>query len=160
MSFFRIRSLMVVPRVSRDIWLVAGLILALIACFTPAAGGRALAQAAGTAATTTTVVHVLPYQGLLLDPETGQPKPDGDYSITFRLYTEESGGSAIWTEGKTVEVEDGLLQTYLGDATPLDLDHFSGQNLWIGVTVGSDPEATPRMRLGFGAYAFYAENAA
>lgn len=37
------------------------------------------------------------YQGKLLD-ENGVVVPDGNYDISFRLYTVGGGGSAIWTE--------------------------------------------------------------
>ena len=30
------------------------------------------------------------YQGVLLDPFTGQPKPDGTYNITFNMYNSSS----------------------------------------------------------------------
>ena len=40
------------------------------------------------------------YQGKLLD-ENGVIVPDGNYDISFRLYTVGGGGSAIWTENWT-----------------------------------------------------------
>ena len=36
------------------------------------------------------------------------------------------------------------MNTLIGDGTPLDPLFFNGQQLWLGVTVDGDPEATPR----------------
>jgi len=99
------------------------------------------------------------YQGRLLDALSGQPKPDGLYTLAFRIYGVESGGTALWTESKSVTVNKGLFSTLLGDVTPLELATFNGQALFLGITVGSDPEAAPRQRLAHVAYAIFAANA-
>ncbi len=92
---------------------------------------------------------VLNYQGRLLDPATGNPKPNGSYLMSFSIYDLEALGSPLWTENRSVSVTGGLFSTLLGDVspTPLPLAIFDGRALWLGVTVGADPEATPRMRL-------------
>lgn len=99
------------------------------------------------------------YQGRLLDALSGQAKPDGVYTIAFRLYAVESGGAALWTESKSVTVNKGLFSTLLGDVTPLEVGVFNGQDLFLGITIGSDPEAAPRQRLAHVAYAIFAANA-
>ena len=105
---------------------------------------------------------VLNYQGRLLDPATGNPKPNGLYTMGFSIYDVESLGSPLWTESRSVSVTGGLFSTLLGDilATPPLLPIFDGRALWLGVTVLGDPEAAPRMRLAYAPYALHAENAA
>jgi len=44
-----------------------------------------------------TIPQVLSYQGRLTDA-TGVPVPDGEYSITFKLYTQPSSGNPFWSE--------------------------------------------------------------
>lgn len=110
--------------------------------------------------TSLATTYLLNYQGRLLAPDTGLPKADGSYTMTFRLYTAATGGTALWTETKDVVVTKGLFVTLLGDVTPLNLTAFNGQDLWLGVKVGSDDEAAPRQRVSFVAYALYAQNAA
>jgi hypothetical protein len=105
------------------------------------------------------VAPVIGYQGQLLDPFTNQPKPDGVYPMTFTLYDANAGGSVLWTEAKSVVVSGGLFSTFLGELTPLNLAIFNGQILYLGVKVGTDPEATPRQRLSYAPYALYAGNA-
>ncbi|NOK60959.1 MAG: hypothetical protein GFH27_549289n59 [Chloroflexi bacterium AL-W] len=42
---------------------------------------------------------------------------------------------------------------------PLNAADFNGQGLWLGIQVGSDPEMTPRQRIGYAAYAMHALDA-
>lgn len=105
------------------------------------------------------VVPVIPYQGRLLDPSTGEPKADGTYAMTFRLYDAASGGNILWTETKDVGVSQGLFFTYLGDVTALDPALFDGADRWLGVKVETDAETIPRMHLGFAPYALWSANA-
>jgi hypothetical protein len=102
------------------------------------------------AALSSPVIH---YQGRLLDPSTGNPKPNGTYTMTFRLYDMAIGGTALWTEVKSVFVGNGLFSTYLGQTTPLPLTSFDGRNLWLGIKVGADSEVTPRVALSPAPYA-------
>lgn len=123
---------------------------------------RVLAQpglAAGESAGAAAVAPKVHYQGRLLDPSTGQPKPDGTYTMLFGLYTTSTGGSPLWTETKDVTVSKGIFSTLLGDTTPLTVSIFNGQDLWLGVTVGSDPQLAPRQPIAFVPYAVYANNA-
>lgn len=108
---------------------------------------------------TVATTPALNYQGRLLDPVNGQPKADGAYTFTFRIYNTATGGAPLWTETKSVSVNKGLFSTLLGDTTPLDATIFTGQDLYLGVTIGTDPEAAPRQRLAHVAYALYAEKA-
>jgi hypothetical protein len=96
---------------------------------------------------------LLQYQGRLADPGSGEPVADGSYSMTFRLYTVASGGTALWTETKDVAVQGGLFSTSLGDTVALSQSLFNGQELWLGIKVGSDDEATPRQQILPAAYA-------
>jgi hypothetical protein len=92
---------------------------------------------AGETTTLATVGNVAPtisYQGRLTDPD-GNPL-SGDYDMTFQLRDAETDGdivgSAITKTGVTVE--DGLFDVKLD----VDPDDFSGQELWLGVTVSGE----------------------
>ena len=103
---------------------------------------------------------VIHYQGRLLDPATGQPKPDGAYVMNFSLYDVETAGSPLWSETKSIGVNRGLFSTLLGDTTFFPAGLFNGQTLYLGITVGSDPETTPRQRIASVAYAIFASTSA
>ncbi len=123
-------------------------------------GGRAAAaQGLSPEGTQAVAPFVLNYQGRLLDPVSGDPKPDGSYTMVFRLYTLESGGTAAWQEVKDVNVGRGTFNTLLGDVTPLSPNLFNGQALWLAIKVGADAESAPRQLVSFVGYAMYADNA-
>jgi hypothetical protein len=134
--------------------MTAALLIALLmvagAGFNPLRAEPPDQDVAGMAASTS---PLLQYQGRLTDPGTGQAVADGSYSMTFRLYTLAAGGTALWTETKDVAVQGGLFSTALGDTTALSQAIFNGQQLWLGIKVGSDDEATPRQRILPAAYA-------
>ena len=110
-------------------------------------------QDQGVASLADEVVPLLQYQGRLTDPDTGEPVADGSHTMTFRLYETASGGSELWTETEDISVQNGVFSTLLGDQTPLDQDLFNGRELWLGIKVGADVEATPRQRVLPVAYA-------
>jgi len=136
-------------------------ILVLLAALLVTATGTALRleKRSSQSSSAAAISPVIPYQGRLLDPNTNTPKADGSYSMTFRIYDAASGGTALWTEIKDVTVSNGLFSTYLGDTTALDPAIFNGSERWLGVKVGTDAEAVPRMQLGFAPYALWSANA-
>jgi len=92
------------------------------------------------------VPKLVSFQGRLTD-EAGAPVPDGNYDLTFRLYSAETGGAPLWTEIQTgVSVTGGLYLLQLGSVTPLAAVHFN-QQLWLGLAVATDAEMVPRYRL-------------
>lgn len=80
----------------------------------------------------------IPLQGQLTDA-SGTPL-NGSYSVTFRLYDVNSGGTALCEETLALTLEEGLFSTYMfaGDC-PID-----GRQLYLAVEVGTDGEMTPR----------------
>jgi hypothetical protein len=144
--------------------LVGGLLVSIVLLIT--ARFNATAQATVASVQQPIVVNanlaatqVLHYQGRLLDPATNQPKNDGAYQMLFSIYNVNTGGAPLWSETKSVSVSNGLFTTLLGDTAPLDLSIFNGQDLWLGITVGADPETAPRQRMAHVPYAVRAENA-
>ena len=105
------------------------------------------------------VPSMMNYQGVLSDPTTGDPVPDGDYEIRFALYDVASGGTALWTETQTVPVENGLFSVLLGSVNPLSPGDFTGAT-YLGVKVGADAEMTPRLQIVSVPYAIHAQQAA
>ena len=108
----------------------------------------ALAAVALLMGTTDAVAQQIPqylsYQGVLTN-ESREAVQDGSYSMTFRLYAEENGGTAVWQETQTVLTQDGVFDAYLGLVTPLSIP-FDAQ-YWISAQVAGQPEMAPRTRL-------------
>lgn len=100
----------------------------------------------------TTMIH----QGRLLD-RSGAPA-SGSQSVVYRIYDSATGGTPLWTETLTVTLDDGYFSTQLGGTTPLTPAIFSGRTRFLGVTVGADPEMTPREPIGSVPFALVAGN--
>ena len=108
----------------------------------------ALTLGAPSAGTSTGTIA---YQGRLAD-SAGNPLTE-TLNMSFRLYSGSSGGAALWTEQWTgpngVQVSDGLFNVMLGSLTPIAQSLITGNsNLFLGITVGTDDEMTPRVQLG------------
>ena len=99
------------------------------------------------------IPRITNFQGRLTDA-TGKFVPDGNYSLTFRLYNDSTGGTAKWSEGQLVSVSKGLFNAILGSATPIPDSIFANPNVWLGIQAGADPEMTPRQKLTSVAFAY------
>ena len=97
-----------------------------------------------------TIPQMMTYQGRLTDA-TGVPVPDGEYSITFKLYTQPSGGNPFWSETQKVTTRDGMFSVLLGSVTPITTgdgrpgtgDGRPGTGAaYLGMTVAGSEEMT------------------
>ena len=101
------------------------------------------------------VPQQITYQGVLTD-STGYPVPDGDYEMSFALYDVPTGGTALWSEAQTVAVSNGIYNVILGQAgNELVPIYFNG-NCYLGVSVGTDSEMSPRQKITSVGYALRA----
>lgn len=99
--------------------------------------------------------HEISYQGVLKDA-SGVVVTNGDYTLTFKLYETESGGTEIWTETKLITVVDGIINTKLGSITPIVLPF--DKTYWLGITIGTDSELNPRTKLSTVPYSYMSMN--
>ncbi len=116
------------------------------------------------------VTPQLTYQARLWTA-AGAPVADGTYSLKVSLYIASSGGTPIWTAAGTtgaptaisVSVANGGFTVNLGDVAggqnSLSTVDWNQPSLYLGITVGSDGEMTPRRRLTSVPQAFLADNA-
>lgn len=82
----------------------------------------------------------------------GAAVDDGNYSLTFRLYETDAGGTPIWEETQSdVEVIGGVYSVVLGASEPLDAPF--DKPYFLGVSVDGGTELTPRARLTSSPYA-------
>ena len=133
--------------------------LLLIACLLWAQSAGALPVGRVTNAPSQASTTTIAYQGRLADAD-GNPLT-GTYNMIFRLYDVPTGGTPLWEEQWTgsngVRVSDGLFNVMLGSLNPIGQDVIAGHDqLWIGITVGTDDEMQPRVQLGSVPYAVQA----
>ncbi len=88
------------------------------------------------------VPRKISFQGVLTDT-VGNPRPDGAYSLTFRIYNASTGNSPMWTEARTVSVKRGLLSVLLGDTAPIPDSLKFDRPYWLGIQLGSSAELSP-----------------
>jgi len=96
-------------------------------------------------------ISTIPYQGRLADA-SGNPIT-GKQNMEFRLYDVPVGGVPLWEEfwtgANSVDVSDGLFSVMLGSVNTGLAAAVQGHNsLYLGITVGTDSEMTPRVQLG------------
>lgn len=134
----------------RRVVLLAGLPLLLLA-------GLALTVSSGPLVPDGGVPPVVSYQGVLTDGYGDLLA--GTFTMTFQLYDTADGIAALWRETQPVTVTDSLFGAYLGSTSALTDTLFDGRDLYLGVSVGTDGEMSPRMRVPAVPYAFTADRA-
>src|SRR5512140_673820 len=107
---------------------------------------RICALLALAACATAAVPQRINYQGYLARPDGSSL--DTTIAVTFRLYSDSSDVTPLWTEPfPVVNVESGLFVVRLGQHIPLTDDILNHPQVWLGVTVGGDTEMSPRHRI-------------
>ncbi len=93
------------------------------------------------------VPSLINYQGIVTD--TGGSPVTGTHDLTFRIYPDSlSATTPLWTEVHPgVDVDEGLFNIILGGTTPITPDLFDAEERWMGITVDSDQEMYPRMKI-------------
>ena len=139
---------------------IAMTILALIgaALLGPAA---TFAQGTNPSAAEVSVPRLVQFNGTLKD-SAARPVT-GVASVTFAIYAEQDGGTALWSETQNVVADaNGHFNALLGGATaagmPAEL-FGTGQSRWLGITIARQPEM-PRVLLASVPYALKAGDAA
>ena len=106
--------------------------------------------------------QLITHQGFLTTP-SGDPVPTGPYQMRFRIWGDSTSivSPPYWDSGtRTVQVTNGQFTYMLGKDVPfLEYLFVAYSDLWLGTTIGSDPEIAPRTRLTATPYALQAENA-
>ncbi|MFY0540663.1 collagen-like protein [Nannocystis pusilla] len=98
--------------------------------------------------------ELVTHQGRLFDT-TGSPV-NGTQDLTFTIYDAEIAGNELWSETITVDFDEGYFSVRLGEQLVLDENVFDGSTRWLGITVGADPEMTPRAAIVSVPYAMFA----
>ncbi|MCH7878681.1 MAG: hypothetical protein IH914_05130, partial [candidate division Zixibacteria bacterium] len=97
----------------------------------------------------------LTYRGRLVDA-AGAPVADGNQFIQFTLWDSPTAGTELWNSGiRIIAITDGLFSYNLGSNVSLPASLFlSNASLYLGITVGTDAEISPRTALTSSAFAY------
>jgi hypothetical protein len=115
-----------------------------------------------SAAQAQNVPALINYQGQLVDG-TGTPLPNGNYELTFRIYSADPGGSLLWGPQvlPSVALVGGRFNVILG---PTDAGGqavsaaFSNAVTYLEIQVGANSPISPRQQVLSAPYALQAEN--
>jgi hypothetical protein len=107
------------------------------------------------------VPSVVSYQGLITDPDTGDPVTDGIYNMRFGIYNAAVVGAQMWEEPLTpavipVQVSGGVFTVLLGSIIPLSPGVLIGGDAYLEVEVNGETLA-PRQMMASVPYAMVAE---
>ena len=75
----------------------------------------------------------------------------GTFTFEFNIYDVATGGTSLWDETQSLSVSQGIYDTILND-----VDLSFDRQYWLGITVDTDSEMTPRINLTSVPYAFRA----
>lgn len=100
------------------------------------------------------------FQGRLTGPGPSFTPVTTATSVRFRIYNHPTNTTPVlWEETQVITpAASGVFSTNLGGTVALTGVDFS-QTLYLGITVGTDPEMVPRYMLTHTASSFYAVNA-
>ena len=88
----------------------------------------------------------LTHQGHIL--ESNNSPVTGSANVTFELYPNATGGSAMWTQTIATTFDNGFYSVVLGPGTPtLSEDLFDASVLYLGITLEGQDEFAPRSQL-------------
>ena len=120
----------------------------ICALVTALACAGVLASSSAQAAPAQTVPLTFTQQGRLLD-DAGEPIDGGALVFKFALYASATGGTELWSEEQSITPDQGYFSARIGETTAFPSTLFDGSKgtLFLGVTVGSDSEMTPRQQL-------------
>ncbi len=99
------------------------------------------------------VPRSMTYQGILKDVD-GEPVPDSFFDVTFRLFSQETGGIEIWSQ----TIPDSTDATGHFTANLTDLDLPFDQDYWLEIEIGSEV-LSPRQKISMVPYAARADTA-
>ncbi|WP_340106230.1 tail fiber domain-containing protein [Rhodohalobacter sp. 8-1] len=88
---------------------------------------------------------LISYQGRLTNSD-GSPVVDGNHTLVFSLYDQESGGTALWQETQNIETDNGVFSSTLGAVNSIDTLTFN-RPFYLGIQVDGSEELSPRTML-------------
>ena len=96
----------------------------------------------------------LTQQGRLLDGSGASVT--GVHTLTFRVYTDVTGGSVLWSESLSVQFNNGYYATVLGTDTQnnaLDSDTLLNYPIYLEVQLDANTPMSPRQAINSAPYA-------
>ena len=95
---------------------------------------------------TMAVPSFLHHQGRILESDSSPMTGSAD--VIFKLHTQATGGSAVWTQTISVTFDGGFYSVILGPGTPeMSTEIIDGSNLFLSITLEGQAEFVPRYQV-------------
>jgi trimeric autotransporter adhesin len=108
------------------------------------------------------VPRLVQFSGTLTPKDSAARPVSGAASVTFAIYAQQDGGTALWSETQNVLADaNGHYSVVLGAASASGVPATlfgTGESRWLGVTIARQPEM-PRLLLASVPYALKAQDA-
>lgn len=101
--------------------------------------------------TVNAVPQVMHYSGYLTD--ASDEPVTGSYNGEFSIWNQETGGSKLWSESQTIEVQNGLFNVTVGKQNSIPSALFENDMLWLQVTISGE-NLLPRKQICSVGYSF------
>ncbi|MFP4458566.1 MAG: hypothetical protein ACLFSQ_03125, partial [Candidatus Zixiibacteriota bacterium] len=82
------------------------------------------------------VPEQLSFQGRITESD-GTPY-HGMHDMDFRIYDSESGGTLLWSETQSIDIQVGYYHVFLGSTVDLPRTVFSGAEIWLEIEIESE----------------------
>lgn len=92
-----------------------------------------------------------------IDDSTGTPL-EGNHSLTVTLYDAASGGTDLWSDTFTTNLDNGFYSLTLGSGVALSADTLAADEVYVALSVDGGPEL-PRLSLTSVPFAIHAGSA-
>jgi len=134
------------------VFMIAAVFLAAMVLIQPVMAGEKEVFGGAGGNLITSVPRSMSYQGILKD-SGGDPVTDSVYSMTFRIYDAESGGTSEWTETLPCTTSAGYFTAVFSNVNiPFDEDY------WLELEVGGEI-FDPRQKMNMAGYAAVSDTA-
>jgi hypothetical protein len=98
------------------------------------------------------VPRTINYQGELRDA-SGSLVTNGTYLLTFSIYDAPTGGNTLYSESFSSSVTDGIVNAVIGLATAMPQSLTFDKPYYLGISINSGAELSPRTELSSVPYA-------
>src|SRR5437899_3119995 len=85
------------------------------------------------------IPRMFTYQGVVIDG-AGHFIPDGNHSVTLKIYDVSTGGSPLFAENQTAVFARGIFNVMIGSTTSIPLTVTFDKGYFLGVSVDGGAE--------------------
>ncbi len=107
---------------------------------------------------TAQIPRTISYQAIIQSPGGG-PISDGTHLVTFTIHASETGGTPLYTETQSIDIQNGLLNAQIGSVVTFPAGLRFDRPYWLGISIDGGATIQPRTPFTASPYALNAHRA-